>query len=142
MKNCKHCGNEVAKSAKVCPKCGGRLKKSKWLSLFIIIFVIIIIVASTSKEKERFSYEVTKSYMDNVGLAYYIEGNVINKSGMDLSYVQIEFICYDKNGNNLGTAVDNTNNLLENQTWKFKAMSLFSDAKNVDHCDYHEVTGW
>ena len=44
-------------------------------------------------------------------------------------YCQIEFICYDKDNNNLGTAIDNTNNLLENQTWNFKAMGLFTDSK-------------
>lgn len=32
-------------------------------------------------------------------------------------YCQIEFICYDKDNNNLGTAIDNTNNLLGYQTW-------------------------
>lgn len=56
-------------------------------------------------------------------------------------YCQIEFICYDKDNNSLGTAIDNTNNLLENQTWKFKAMGLFTDSK-TDHCDFHEITGW
>jgi len=56
-------------------------------------------------------------------------------------YCQIEFICYDKDNNNLGTAIDNTNNLLGNQTWKFKAMGLFTDSK-TDHCDFHEITGW
>ncbi|CDE49175.1 uncharacterized protein BN665_00368 [Firmicutes bacterium CAG:460] len=56
-------------------------------------------------------------------------------------YCQIEFICYDKDNNNLGTAIDNTNNLLENQTWNFKAMGLFTDSK-TDHCDFHEITGW
>ncbi len=56
-------------------------------------------------------------------------------------YCQIEFICYDKDGNNLGTAIDNTNNLLENQTWNFKTMGLFTDSK-TDHCYFHEITGW
>ena len=56
-------------------------------------------------------------------------------------YCQIEFICYDKDGNNLGTAIDNTNNLLGYQTWQFKAMGLFTDSK-TDHCDFHEITGW
>lgn len=59
----------------------------------------------------------------------------------ECKYCQIEFICYDKDNNNLGTAIDNTNNLLENQTWNFKAMGLFTDSK-TDHCDFHEITGW
>ena len=75
-------------------------------------------------------------------MSYYIEGSVKNNKDKDYSYVQIEFVCYDADGNNLGTAIDNTNNLLGNQTWKFKAMAMFSDAENVDHCDYHEITSW
>ena len=38
--------------------------------------------------------------------------------------------------------MDNTNNLLGKQTWKYKAMFIGSDQENVDHCDYHEVSGW
>lgn len=96
----------------------------------------------SSSNKEKFSYTVDKSYADDYGIGYYIEGVVTNKTDKDYSYVQIEFICYDKDGNNLGTAIDNTNNLLGNQTWKYKAMFMGSDGKEVDHCDYHETTSW
>ncbi len=90
---------------------------------------------------EKFSYTVDKSYLDSSGFAFYIEGTVTNKKDKEYSYVQIEFICYDKDGNNLGTALDNTNNLLGNETWKFKAMGMFTN-QEVDHCDYKEVSGW
>ena len=30
MKNCKVCGAEIATSAKSCPKCGAKNKKSIW----------------------------------------------------------------------------------------------------------------
>jgi len=70
-----------------------------------------------------------------------MKGTVENKANKDYSYVQIEFICYDKEGNNIGTALDNSNNLLKGQTWKFKAIGLFSDQK-VSKCEFHEITGW
>ena len=128
----------------------GAFMIKKMIKIFLGIIVLIIVVAifsnnnnnPTVNEKEKFSYEVSKSYKDSAGFAYYIEGTVTNKLSKDYSYVQIEFICYDKDGANLGTAIDNTNNLLSNQTWKFKAMSLFSDVKQVDHCDFHEITSW
>ena len=88
---------------------------------------------------EKFSYTIDKQYKS--GLSYYVEGIVTNKTSTDYSYVQIEFICYDKEGNNLGTALDNTNNLLGNQTWKYKAI-FFGSENSVDHCDYHETTAW
>lgn len=97
---------------------------------------------SETTSEEKFSYTIDKSYADEYGFAYYIEGVVTNKTDKDYSYVEIEFICYDSAGNNLGTALDNTTNLLGNQTWKYKAMFTGSDAETVDHCDYHETTSW
>lgn len=46
-------------------------------------------------------------------------------------YCQIEFICYDKDGNNLGTAIDNTNNL-----WEIKHGSL----KQWDYLQIQKLT--
>ena len=151
LKNCKHCGNEVAKSAKTCPSCGGKLGTPTIIRLLCLVIGIIIIIVGCSKlmsdaadeiekeQKESFSHEITKQYSD--GFSYYVEGTVKNLKDKDFTYVQIEFVCYDKDGNNLGTAIDNTNNLLANETWKFKAIGLFSDSK-ADHCDFHEITSW
>ena len=98
--------------------------------------------STTNQKKEKFTYEITSQYSDDYGSAYYIEGVVRNNKDKDYSYVQIEFVCYDSEGNNLGTAIDNTNNLLGNETWKFKAIAMFSNAENVDHCEYHDITSW
>ena len=122
------------------------------LRIFLIVIGIMLVSgcvtvdfetsSSNTTSKKKFTYEVTKQYKTSYNISYYIEGKVTNESDKDYSYVQIEFICYDKEGNNLGTAMDNTNNLLGNQTWKFKAMAMISDVKSIDHCDYHEITGW
>ncbi|GEM_PF-2480746 len=59
MVSCPTCGEEIAKSAKVCPKCGAKFKKpwyKKWW-----VWVIIVLVAagiggsSSSSNKEDFS---------------------------------------------------------------------------------------
>lgn len=109
---------------------------------FVFSLAACVDLEEVTSIEDNFSHEITKSYKGKGNIGYYIEGTVSNNSDNDYSYLQIEFICYDKDGNNLGTAIDNTNNLLGNQTWKFKAMGLFDDVKNVDHCDYHEITGW
>lgn len=149
MKKCKYCQSEIDAKAKVCPICKKKLGMLKWLVILIVLLVIGIGVAASgnsddsakgeTEKKERFTYVISSEY-DN-SFSHYIEGTVTNNKDKDYSYVQIEFICYDKDGNNLGTAIDNTNNLLGNQTWKFKAMGLFTDSK-TDHCDFHEITGW
>lgn len=150
MKKCKYCKSDIDEKAKICPNC--KKKQGSSLGRIILGVVIgiigIVIIANSGSgtnsiiSEEKFDYEVTNQYADEYGMSYYIEGTVKNKKNKDYSYVQIEFVCYDSAGNNLGTAIDNTNNLLGNQNWKFKAMAMFTDVTNIDHCDYHEITGW
>lgn len=96
---------------------------------------------NTYKEatKPNVSCTISKQYKSSY--SYYIEGVCKNDGSKDYNYLQVEFICYDKDGYNLGTAWDNTNNLLSGESWKFKAMFL-GDEKSVKKCEYHEVTGW
>ncbi|MBR5342815.1 MAG: DUF4352 domain-containing protein [Oscillospiraceae bacterium] len=46
MTVCKHCGAEIAKSAKVCPQCGGKNKKPIFLRWWFIALVVIIIIGA------------------------------------------------------------------------------------------------
>lgn len=46
MKTCKHCGAEIAKSAKVCPNCGGKNAKPIFLRWWFIALVVIIIIGA------------------------------------------------------------------------------------------------
>ena len=146
-KKCRHCKSEIDKKAKICPNCSKNQTNPFIKVLLIFVGVIVLIGACSSlmddvekEQKERFTHEVTKEYNNSIG-EHYIEGTVKNETDKEYSYVQIEFVCYDADGNNLGTAIDNTNNLLANETWKFKAMGLFTD-KTTDHCDFKEITSW
>lgn len=50
MITCKHCGEEIAASAKVCPKCGGKNKKSlfkrPWFYILIALVLFIVVCSS------------------------------------------------------------------------------------------------
>lgn len=46
--NCKVCGAEVAKSAKVCPHCGAKLKKGHPILIGILIFFFLIAIIGSS----------------------------------------------------------------------------------------------
>jgi len=129
--------------------------KKKFLFLIVLCFIIIFVSGCDFEDIDQSLKESTKDvtrpkvncsidnqYKDDYGFYYYIEGVCENNGSKDYDYLQVEFICYDSEGNNLGTAIDNTNNLLSGQKWKYKAMSLGADANAIDHCDYHEVTGW
>ena len=154
-KLCKKCKEIINKKATKCPHCGAKQGVKVWLIILIILVLIGILSPSDNSSdndnsnnnstnnqvqiKEKFTHTITDEYNDT--FTHYIEGTVKNNRDKDYSYVQIEFICYDKNGNNIGTAIDNTNNLLGGQTWKFKAMGLFVDT-TADHCEFYEITGW
>ena len=50
MKNCKHCGAEIAASAKVCPHCGGKNAKpifKRWWFWLIVVIILISVIGST-----------------------------------------------------------------------------------------------
>ncbi len=97
MKNCKHCGAEIAASAKVCPSCGGKNKKPIYKRIWFIVLALIIILGifgsmfgggnkSTSSSKiekeETTTEEKTIEYTKyNVStLIEDLKGNALNAS--------------------------------------------------------------
>ena len=150
---CKACGNEVAKGVKKCPNCGkdnrSFVARHKILSAIAMLVVLGGVGGAMSEggaveevneivEKEvkvdKYQVEITSGFND--GYALYIEGTVTNNSGRDLSYVQILIPTYDADGNKVGSAMDNINNLKDGETWKFKAVDLSGgvdyDAENYE----------
>lgn len=48
MISCKTCGAEIAKSAKVCPNCGAKIKKHKALGIVLTVFGVLILIGALS----------------------------------------------------------------------------------------------
>ena len=73
MVTCKHCGTEIAASAKVCPKCGGKNKKPIYKRPWFIALIVIIIISAigsaggdkTSNEAGNNDTQVTTSENTN-----------------------------------------------------------------------------
>jgi len=147
MKNCKECGSEISKSAKVCPKCGKKQKKGiirVLLGVFIAIIGIGAIASGggatpTNSEQEKFTLISDTKTVDSIGTTW-IEGEIKNNTDKTYSYVEVTFNLYDSNGAQLGTAIDNINNLEPNATWKYKAMGLVTE--KVATYKLVEITGW
>lgn len=61
MKKCKSCGNDIAKSAKICPSCGAKNKKPiykrVWFILLVLVLLVIVISAIVNSTK---SYDYSK----------------------------------------------------------------------------------
>ena len=152
IKICKDCGTEVSKTAKSCPKCGKDPRnffvKHKFITFILIVMIIGAIGASggsgestptNSVQQEKFSLISDTKTTDSIGTTY-IEGEIKNNTDRTYSYVQVTFNLYDSNGAQLGTAVDNINNLEANGTWKYKAMGFVSE--KVSSYKLVEITGW
>lgn len=156
MKKCKECGNEISSSAKVCPNCGKKQKSIVKISILVIVILIIIIgiassggnttttssdssTNSSTTKSEKFTLVSDEMTTDSIGSCY-IEGTIQNNTDKTYSYVQVTFNIYDKDGNQLGTAIDNINNLEANGVWKYKAMGLTSE--KVATYKFVEITGY
>ena len=89
--------------------------------------------------KEKFTLISSEMTTDSIGSCY-IEGTIQNNTNKNYNYAQVTFNIYDKDGNQLGTAVDNINNFQANGTWKYKAIGLTTE--KVSRYEFVEITGW
>ena len=75
-------------------------------------------------------YQVQILDSRNDGFATYITGTLV--ADRDYTYVQILIPCYDADGNKLGDAIANVNNLNKGESWKFEAMSIDTNVASFD----------
>ena len=70
-KKCKYCQEDIAKNAKKCPKCGGKLGMPTWAKFLIIVFIIFICivgcVGSCTNAVNEAIDETSNSYKDKNG---------------------------------------------------------------------------
>ena len=55
MTVCKHCGAEIAKAAKVCPKCGGKNKKPiylRWWFIALVVFFLLGVIGGSGGSRK------------------------------------------------------------------------------------------
>lgn len=66
------------------------------------------------------------------GIFRYVTGKIKNTSTMaDAEYLEIEFNCYDINGNYLGQVSDRTFGLKQGETWKYSATLYYDEAYTI-----------
>ena len=77
---------------------------------------------------DKYQVQILDSRSD--GFATYITGTLV--ADRDYTYVQILIPCYDADGNKLGDAIANVNNLNKGESWKFEAMSIDTNVATFD----------
>lgn len=160
---CKTCAKEISSSAKACPGCGAKNKKPIYKRVWFIVIVFFVLIGAISSmgednstsdngttvsgqvenpttKKEKFEL-VGEVEQETDQFATYLKGVIKNNSGKACSYVQVTFNLYDAEGNQIGTALDNINNLEADGKWKFKAMGIDVDGEIASY-KLAEITGY
>ena len=116
--------------------------KRVWFIVLAAIVLILIIqqttgnkkkdveVKNSTQETQKAKYEVSEINIEKDSFSSYVTGVLKNNTDKEKSYVQITIPAYDANGNKVGDALANVNDLKPNSTWKFKAIYIGSE-KNV-----------
>ena len=86
LKNCKHCGKEIAKSAKVCPNCGGKLGKPIFIKLICLIVGVILIIVGCSKIFSDAVDEVKNEYNDINGKTSFKTGDTFENKHLKVKF--------------------------------------------------------
>ena len=116
----------------------------------LIIVTIMLIVSSFSvacfEGSEEFSYvsepQMYTEYNEYLGWSAKVRGTLVNNTSKTYSYVQIEFSIYDAAGNNLGTALDNVNNIAPGDKWSFTANLFDFPSNKPASFKLVDITAW
>lgn len=102
MTNCKICGADIAKSAKVCPACGAKQKKPVVLIVIAVIFAIGIIGAALGgNSTEKVGNVGTQSSADSSELqkTEFSVGDVVSLNDIEVTFVS----CTESSGKDFYT---------------------------------------
>lgn len=146
---CPECGKQISSEVKNCPKCGYPLKKSgAFLAImgWVVAGVLVVSMFSceprnqnlnTGNNDSKPSHVVAETRSVDVIEDKWCRGEfgtkaicgvVENNTDRQYSYVGIEINLYDASGVQIGSTLDNVNNLEPGGKWKFHAYVLEGEA--------------
>ena len=85
---------------------------------------------------------ISVGYNSYLGYKIEVRGTARNTMSREFSYVSIEYSVYDAQGNNMGTVLDNMNNLGAGESWSFKAESFGWFSQEVKSYKLAEIIYW
>lgn len=72
MITCKHCGAEIAASAKVCPHCGGKNKPpiyKRWWFILILVLIVLSVIGGSGSSSDDSSSKATSTKSSSASTA-------------------------------------------------------------------------
>lgn len=133
MTVCSHCGAEIASSAKVCPKCGGKNKKPIYKRTWFIILAVIIVLGIISSAFGGGNKETESSGSSNNGSVSVVSSQKTEEqtSEQEITYTPytVSQLMSDLDTNALGASEKYKGQYVE-LTGKLNAID--SDGKYID----------
>ena len=133
MTVCSHCGAEIASSAKVCPKCGGKNKKPIYKRTWFIILAVIIVLGIISSAFGGGNKETESSGSSNNGSVSAVSSQKTEEqtSEQEITYIPytVSQLMSDLDTNALGASEKYKGQYVE-LTGKLNAID--SDGKYID----------
>lgn len=146
-KICKHCKEEIAKSAKRCPKCGGKLGMPGWVKVIIVIVVILVCVVSCmnscSKAVDEAVNETKNAYKDKNGKTSFKLNETFENAYTKITMTEVilDWKKYDSwskpaSGNKIVAAKFEVENIGDNDEEYVSSFDFNMSADNVDCEEY------
>lgn len=134
-KICKHCKEEIAKGAKRCPKCGGKLGMPTWLKVIIILVIVFACIigcmSSCANDVDKAVKESFGGYDDQHGKTSFKVGETFESKHLKIKYESsnLNFTNYDEYAD-----VKSGFKVVE---FKFSAENIGDDDEEFDYTDFN-----
>ena len=129
-KVCKHCKETIDKSAKRCPKCGGKLGMPAWIKLLIVVLVILICLIGCVNSCSKAVEESFSANDDQNGNTSFKVGEVFESK-----YLRIKFDSSDLNFTNYSEYATVKEGYKVVQ-FKFTAENIGDENETFDYTDF------
>lgn len=134
-KTCKHCKEEIAKDAKRCPKCGGKLGMPGIVKALIIVVIVIVCIvgcmSSCANAVDEAAKETFGGYDDQSGKKTFAVGETFKSK-----HIKIKFESSNLNFTNYSkyASIKDGNKVVE---FKFIAENIGDDDVSFGYTDFN-----
>ena len=130
-KKCKHCQEEIAKKAKICPKCGVKLGLPGWVKFLIVFAIIIFCVVGCMNSCSKAVDETFGGYDDQNGKTSFNPGETFESK-----YIKLNFVSSNKNftGYSKYSNPDAGNKVVQ---FTFTAENIGEETQTMDYTDFN-----
>lgn len=129
-KICKHCKEKIAKGAKRCPKCGGKLGMPGGIKVLIIIGIIFACIIGCVNSCSNAVDETFGGYDDQKGKTSFNVGETFESKYLKITFdsVNLNFTNYDEY-----STLKQENKVVQ---FKFTAINIGEENQTFDYTDF------